>query len=300
VIKPRTAKDGTKTYGVRIHRGGRKYEWVGTFRTRKEARKAEAAALNGGGSATTSITCGEWADRWFGRYERDRKDSSADTARSALKRFRHDFADRPLDAITRIEAMDWADEHPHRVPIVITMMNAAVDAELLDRNPFRGLQRTTRGRSDQAPPTMEELDRIEQACAVHGSYAAQMRALILFAAYSGMRPGELFVLEHADIDTEAMRVDVRRRLYRGRVDLPKSNKTRRIALNRRRETRCLSSRTAPGSCSYPRSVSGSRSPRCRATGARCSPAQGSTSTSTSPPSTGASATSTPTWAYPRG
>lgn len=27
-----------------------------------------------------------------------------------------------------------------------------------------------------------------------------------------------------------MRVDVRRRLYRGRVDLPKSNKTRRIAL----------------------------------------------------------------------
>jgi integrase len=215
---------------VRIHRGGRKYEWVGTFRTRKEARKAEAAALNGGGSATTSITCGEWADRWFGRYERDRKDSSADTARSALKRFRHDFADRPLDAITRIEAMDWADEHPHRVPIVITMMNAAVDAELLDRNPFRGLQRTTRGRSDQAPPTMEELDPIEQACAVHGSYAAQMRAPILFAAYSGMRPGELFVLEHADIDTEAMRVDVRRRLYRGRVDLPKSTKTRRIAL----------------------------------------------------------------------
>jgi hypothetical protein len=121
VIKPRTAKDGTKTYGVRIHRGGRKYEWVGTFRTRKEARKAEAAALNGGGSATTSTTCGEWADRWFGRYERDRKDSSADTARSALKRFRHDFADRPLDAITRIEAMDWADEHPHRVPIVITI-----------------------------------------------------------------------------------------------------------------------------------------------------------------------------------
>ncbi len=57
-----------------------------------------------------------------------------------------------------------------------------------------------------------------------------MRALITFAAYSGMRPGELFALEWADIDFKAMRVDVRRRLYRGRIDLPKSNKARRIAL----------------------------------------------------------------------
>lgn len=57
-----------------------------------------------------------------------------------------------------------------------------------------------------------------------------MRALVLFAAYSGMRPGELFVLEHDVIDLDAMRIDVRRRLYRGRVDLPKSNKARRIAL----------------------------------------------------------------------
>ena len=65
---------------------------------------------------------------------------------------------------------------------------------------------------------------------MHGWYAPQMRALITFAAYSGMRPGELFALEWGDIDFDAMRVDVKRRLYRGKVDLPKSNKTRRIAL----------------------------------------------------------------------
>jgi integrase len=57
-----------------------------------------------------------------------------------------------------------------------------------------------------------------------------MRALITFAAYSGMRPGELFALEWGDVDFEAMRVDVKRRLYRGKLDLPKSNKPRRIAL----------------------------------------------------------------------
>jgi hypothetical protein len=57
-----------------------------------------------------------------------------------------------------------------------------------------------------------------------------MRALVLFAAYSGMRPGELFAPEHDDVDRTATRIDVRRRLYRGRVDLPKSSKPRRIAL----------------------------------------------------------------------
>jgi hypothetical protein len=32
------------------------------------------------------------------------------------------------------------------------------------------------------------------------------------------------------INFETMRIDVKRRLYRGQVDLPKSNKTQRIAL----------------------------------------------------------------------
>jgi len=116
------------------------------------------------------------------------------------------------------------------VAVVVTCMNAAVDAELVERNPFRGLGRRGRGRADQAPPTDEEFARLLDACAVHGPYAPQMRALILFAGYTGMRPGELFALEWADIDFDAMRIDVRRRLYRGRIDLPKSNKPRRIAL----------------------------------------------------------------------
>jgi integrase len=57
-----------------------------------------------------------------------------------------------------------------------------------------------------------------------------MRNLITFAAFTGMRPGELFAFEWGDVDMHAMRIDVRRRLYRGRTDLPKSGKPRRIAL----------------------------------------------------------------------
>jgi integrase len=119
---------------------------------------------------------------------------------------------------------------PSKLPIVVTLFGAAVDAELIERNPFRGLGRRTRGRSQQHPPTEEELSSLLAACAVHGWYAPQMRALITFAAYTGMRPGEIFALEWSDVDFEAMRIDVKRRLYRGTLDLPKSNRTRRIAL----------------------------------------------------------------------
>jgi integrase len=234
-IRTHTAKDGTKTYGVRVHRGGGRFEWVGSFKTLREARKAQTDAL-ANPRATAGMTCGEWADRFLARYERERKDSSFDTARSALRRFKADFGDRPLagrGAITRIEAMDWAERvPPSKVPVVVTTFNAAVDAELVDRNPFRGLSHRSRsrGRSDEHPPTEDELTLLLDACSVHGWYAPRMRALIAFAAYTGMRPGELFALEWPDIDFDAMRVDVRRRLYRGRVDLPKSNRPRRIAL----------------------------------------------------------------------
>jgi integrase len=57
-----------------------------------------------------------------------------------------------------------------------------------------------------------------------------MRNLITFAVFSGMRPRELFALEWRDVDMEAMRIHVQRRVYRGRTDLPKSNRTRLIAL----------------------------------------------------------------------
>ena len=57
------------------------------------------------------MTGAEWTDRYLARYQRlveqgERKWSSLDTTRSAVKAFRRDFADRPIDAITPIEAED--------------------------------------------------------------------------------------------------------------------------------------------------------------------------------------------------
>jgi integrase len=45
-----------------------------------------------------------------------------------------------------------------------------------------------------------------------------------------MRPGELFALEWSDIDLKANRITVARRVYKGSLDLPKSNRPKVIAL----------------------------------------------------------------------
>jgi integrase len=135
------------------------------------------------------------------------------------------------DQVTRHDAISWAERvPPSKVSIVVTLFNVAVDEELIAKNPFRGLGHRTQGRSHTHPPTVEQFERLLDGCSALGDYAGQMRALIIFAAYSGMRPGELFALEWGDVDFKANRIDVQRRLYKGKLDIPKSNKARRIAL----------------------------------------------------------------------
>lgn len=68
------------------------------------------------------------------------------------------------------------------------MFSLAMDEELIERNPFRGLMRKPKGRADEAPPTDAEFDRLCEACAVLGDYGPRMRSLVTFAAFSGCVP----------------------------------------------------------------------------------------------------------------
>lgn len=219
--------------------GVEQYEWVGRYPTKRERdaavarRRAELEAEAGELSRPPAerITCGEYVATYLERYRRDHKASSYDTASSSLRRFVADFGDRPMGSIERHEAITWAETVPtSKVPRVVALFNEAVDHELIDRNPFRGLGRSGKGRSETPPPTVAELERLLDGCSALGDYAGQMRALIVFGAYTGMRPGELFALEWTDIDLTTNRIDVQRRVYKGAIDLPKSNKARRIAL----------------------------------------------------------------------
>jgi len=230
IVKRRNAQ-GKIRYGVRAWRAGR-HEWIGTYDRLADARAAERAAA--AVPRAERLTVEAWCDHWVAGYAERVKDSTLDASVAALTKFRADFGPRSLTDIDDVEAQAWSRANRWRVPAVISCMNAGVRAQRrtgLMSNPFAGESHRTKGRRDITPPTELELEALAEASErVHGDYGPTMAALVRFLAWSGMRPGEAAALEWGDIDTGAQRIHVRRRRYKGREDLPKSNEARTIVL----------------------------------------------------------------------
>jgi integrase len=220
--------------------GKQQFHWLGRFDTKRERDDAIARAKTERPWETRppgQMTCGEWADRYLARYERlvergELKWSSLDTTRTSIKAFRRDFADRAPGSVSPVEAEDWADMvPPAAVAQAVAVFNYAVRMQAVPSNPFIGLGgKRSRGRRDMPPPTVEQLEALREACDALGDYGRQMRDFLDFAGLTLMRPGELFELRYTDVDLRANRIVVSRRLLRGRVDTPKSNRAKTIAL----------------------------------------------------------------------
>jgi integrase len=205
---------------------------VGSFKTRREARVAELDALRRPTSPRDE-TCDSFAARWVVDYPRP----AAATRRThtyALRAFIRDFTGVRLSEVDRPTARAWALGQPKgNVYVVRAMFGDAVRDGLAATNPFSNLRlEQSRGRKDLVPLTETELhDLVECALWVHGSYGPTFRAMILFAAYVGIRPGELFALEHEDIDLERLEVSIRHNLdATGQVKLPKNDRQRKVIL----------------------------------------------------------------------
>jgi integrase len=225
MIRRKRTKRGRPRYSPRVHVGNGEYKLLGTFATEREAKEVEAKWLlkRGGGSNQRG---GQFADFWLEGYASRVKASSLQTATTAINRWREQFETRRLSTITATEAEQWARENRWAVPPVVTMLNDAARKGIIDRNPFKGLSKKGPGRRYLDPLTVEQVERLAAiAEQQHG-----LGAFVRFTAYSGMRIGEVFGLEWRDVDFERMRIMVRRRIYGGEVDLPKSGKAREIVL----------------------------------------------------------------------
>jgi len=219
-----------------------RFHWLGGFGDqRPESVRASEARINlRDESAPPMPTCDGYVDRYLTEYARRFKASSLHTQTSRLRRFREDFEGRSLD-MTRAELKEWINGEgpwsdrgpipPCVLPAIISLYNHAIDEGDLPimRSPARKLTPRSRGRADEPPPSGEEFQALLDGCSVLGKYGKRMRALVLFAAYTLMRPSELYALEWTDIDFDAMRIRKMRRVYRGTLDKPKSG-TRLIAL----------------------------------------------------------------------
>lgn len=175
------------------------------------------------------------SDTWPWTFPRGlTKESSFRTIASSIYRFVRQHGDRPLDSFDVTEAIEiFRDYSPTHRRIVCRFMNDARRAGLIERNPFARLgmepKRARINRLDFWVVTDEQLARI---CNIAvelqpGAFGLVLRAMILFVAHAGARPGEALGLERSDIDLAAERAYIRQQIDRlGHVSEPKHGQKR--------------------------------------------------------------------------
>ncbi|GHH68802.1 putative prophage phiRv2 integrase [Streptomyces sulfonofaciens] len=159
------------------------------------------------------VTLGDFIDRWF--RERDYAATSrgrnegvirlhirpylgdlavAEITTPRVRQWRRDLLDAGVGEATVVKAYQ----------ILRAAMNTAVDDGLIQRNPCR-----IKGAGITKSPERPVLT-VEEVFAVAGAIEGRYRVLVLLAAFTGLRFGELAALQRRDIDVEGRFVHVRR------------------------------------------------------------------------------------------
>jgi integrase len=145
------------------------------------------------------------------------------------------FRERPLESIRRRDVEAFADARlkagssPKTVRNLLgtlhTIYSHAQRREWVSTNPVELAHRPANPPSkDIRFLTLAEVDRVIAAIRGNDPLDALDRVLILAAAHTGMRKGELSALRWKDIDWPAARIRVRRSYVRRRFGTPKSRR----------------------------------------------------------------------------
>lgn len=103
-----------------------------------------------------------------------------------------------LEEFSESDARAWAAEHPTRIRYAKSMFKMAADDGLIDRNPFRHLKYVEPKRA-VVPPAKEKLwAAIEDARGMN-DFAEEAAAVLLVAAGTGLRVGEICKLTVGDV-----------------------------------------------------------------------------------------------------
>jgi integrase len=206
--------------------------WVpdGPWPSKTAAREAERRYRDRLAARVTNETCASFADRWLEEWPR----GSAATNRlyaAAVRRFAEHFGPTPLGEVERLSARTWALTVPRSVSRVIgTMYEDARNVGIVESNPFSNLRLPAVDKQPEIePPTLEEYRALLEACTVLGGYCGEMRAMITFAAWTGLRQGELFALQWRDVGEDEITVRRSRKLD-GSISRPKNGQIRTVPL----------------------------------------------------------------------
>lgn len=125
------------------------------------------------------------------------------------------FGQTPLKRIGRDDVRSWHKALPVGTPsanaaayrFLRSIMKAAEDDELIDRNPVRiAMASTARVQNEQKPSPVDEIATIVDAM------PERLRLFIVLAAFTGMREGEIFELRRSDLDSPSGAIAVTRKI----------------------------------------------------------------------------------------
>lgn len=214
-----------------------KKRYVGTFDTEREAKDARLRAeldVSARRGRRGDDTVASWSDRWLILRPRNKESTNIGYGEQ-VRAFVREHGHLRLRAVTVELALEWAGEHRWAHGGLRAMFSDARRAGLIETNPFSGLGlRGTRGRKDLDVLTASEVEQLSD-CAMEvwdGEVALTVRALILTAAFVGMRPAELYGLRWSDLDLRNEEVRVERQ-YSARTrtfELPKNGFKRTVVL----------------------------------------------------------------------
>lgn len=203
--------------------------WPNTRDGKRQAREAEARYRDRLNARKTDETCASFAERWLVEWPRQASGTRALYAQAA-KRFADEFGPTHLNEVERMSARAWALGVPRNISkIVGTMYEDARNIGLVTHNPFSNLRLPKTEKTEEVhPPSLDEYRTLLRSCLLLGGYAAEMRALIQFTAWMGIRSGELQGLKWEDIGTETVWIR-RARKDDGTLGKPKNGLEREVA-----------------------------------------------------------------------
>jgi integrase len=209
------------------HEKGRMRQ-LGTFDTRKRAKVAEGEAIQ---VRSSGESVASFAARWPKDYPRPKASTNQHNT-ERVKKFAAEHGKRRIDSLSVDDARAWVRDHPTTLPAIRAMFADARRSGLVVTNPFSSLgMEKPRGRRDLRSEwlTAEDVDGLAGvAREVHGDYGEMFSAMILFAAYTGLRPGELFALRRSDLRGDAIEIARAADSKTRTIDLPKSGRTRTV------------------------------------------------------------------------
>jgi integrase len=224
-----------------------KQRW-GSARNLAEARRLKAQAITdvarGEHDPRARETFGDYARRWVetyaGRTSRGLQPETREGYRRVLEAKAIPFLGRmKLTEIRPLDVKEYAasvaatgcsrDTIRLAVAPVRACLATAVEEGLLRSNPSAGLRLFVQERATETDEDAERVKALtpEQVAVLVEHTPERWRLFVTFLAETGLRVGEAIELRWRDVDLGALTVDVRRKVYRGRVGPPKSRYGRR-------------------------------------------------------------------------